>query len=75
MMRILEEVRREARGPTRLAQATNLSFDKCVPYLQNLEQKGFIAKTNTEGRDVYSITQAGTDVFLEWQRFWEKWSP
>jgi predicted transcriptional regulator len=73
MMRILEEVRREPRGPTRLAQSVNLSFDKCAPYLQSLEQKGLIAKGNSEGREVYSVTQAGIDAFLAWQRFWETW--
>lgn len=74
-MRVLEEVRREPRGPTRLAQAVNLSFDKCAPYLQSLEQKGFIAKGSSEGRDVYLITQAGIDTFLEWERLWEKPRP
>jgi predicted transcriptional regulator len=73
LMRILEEVRTEPRGPTRLAQSVNLSFDKCAPYLRNLEQKGLITKGNREGRDVYSITQAGIDAFLDWQRFWERW--
>ena len=71
-MQILEAVRTEPRGPTRLAQAVNLSFDKCVPYLQSLVQKGFIAKSSGEGRDIYAITQSGIDTFLEWERLWEK---
>ncbi|MDG7020267.1 MAG: hypothetical protein JRN16_07350 [Nitrososphaerota archaeon] len=75
MMQVLEQVRREPRGPTRLAQSVNLSFDKCMPYLQSLEQKGFIAKGASEGRDVYMITQAGVDTFLEWERLWEKLKP
>lgn len=74
-MQILEEVRREPRGPTRLAQAVNLSFDKCVPYLQSLEAKGFITKGSTEGREVYQITPAGIDTFLEWEKLWEKLKP
>ncbi|MDG7009037.1 MAG: hypothetical protein JRN06_12565 [Nitrososphaerota archaeon] len=75
MMQVLEQVRREPRGPTRLAQSVNLSFDKCVPYLQSLEQKGFITKGASEGRDVYAITQAGIDALLEWERLWEKLKP
>ncbi len=74
-MQILEAVRREPRGPTRLAQAVNLSFDKCVPYLQSLEQKGFLTRETREGRDVYQITQSGIDAFLEWEKLWEKLGP
>ena len=72
-MRILEEVRREPRGPTRLAQAVNMAFDKCLPHITTLEQKGFITKTNVEGRDKYSITQAGVDLHQSFRRFWEMW--
>jgi predicted transcriptional regulator len=75
MMQVLEQVRREPRGPTRLAQSVNLSFDKCMPYLRSLEQKGLIAKGASEGRDVYMITQVGVDTFLEWERLWEKLKP
>ncbi|MDG7011844.1 MAG: hypothetical protein JRN11_06080 [Nitrososphaerota archaeon] len=75
MMQVLEQVRREPRGPTRLAQSVNLSFDKCAPYLQSLEQKGLIAKGASEGRDVYTVTQEGVDTFLEWERLWERLKP
>jgi len=74
-MRVLEELREEPRGPTRLAQAVNLSFDKCVPYIQRLERKGLIIKETKEGREVYSITQGGIDTFLNWERVWEKIKP
>ena len=39
-MRILELLREEPRGPTRLAQSVNLAYDKCAPYLQALEVRG-----------------------------------
>jgi predicted transcriptional regulator len=74
-MRILEEVRQEARGPTRLAQSVNLSFDKCVPYLQTLEQKGLLKRESREGREVYAITPDGIQVFLDWEKVWEKIKP
>jgi predicted transcriptional regulator len=70
-MRILEEVRREPRGPTRLAQAVNLSYDKFVPYLQTMERKGLVKKENAEGRDIYSMTQEGIQVFFNWEKVWE----
>ena len=74
MMGILEQLRREPRGPTRIAQAANVAFDKCVPYLDTLERKGLISKSDRDGRDVYSVTQAGIDTFLDWQRFYEGWN-
>lgn len=74
-MRILQEIKEEPRGPTRLAQATNLSFDKCIPYLQGLEQRGLIRRDNQEGHDIYSITQEGNDAYLKWQELWEKLGP
>lgn len=74
-MRILEELRREPRGPTRLAQSVNLSYDKFVPFLQDLERKGLVTNGNQEGRQLYSITQDGIDTFLNWEKVWEKTKP
>lgn len=72
LMGLLEEVRKEPRGPTRLAQAVNLAFDKCVPHLRHLEEKGLVRKESREGRDVYVVTQEGIDTFLNWEKFWVK---
>jgi predicted transcriptional regulator len=74
-MRILEEVRREPRGPTRLAQAVNLSYDKFVPFLQTLVAKGLLKGEESEGREVYSITAEGIQTFLHWEMVWEKIRP
>lgn len=75
LMRILEELRREPRGPTKLAQAVNLSFDKCAPYLQILETRVLIRSEQAGGRQLYSITQEGIDTFLNWEKVWEKLKP
>jgi len=74
-MRILEELREEPRGPTRLAQAVNLSFDKCAPYVQWLERKALIRKEEADGRQVYSVTQDGIDTHIGWERVWERLRP
>jgi predicted transcriptional regulator len=70
MMRILEELRREPRGPTRLAQAVNLSYDKCVPLLLRLERNGQIIADGEE-RQTYSTTPAGNETFNHWEKVWE----
>jgi len=74
-MRILELLREEPRGPTRLAQSVNLAYDKCAPYLQALEAKGLIRKDSREGKDVFAVTQDGVQVYLDWQKVWEKLKP
>ena len=74
-MRILELLREEPRGPTRLAQGVNLAYDKCAPYLQTLEAKGLVKKEPREGRDVFAVTQDGLQVYMDWQKVWEKLKP
>jgi predicted transcriptional regulator len=74
-MRILELLRDEPRGPTRLAQSVNLAYDKCAPYMHALEAKGLIRKDSSEGKDVFAVTQDGIQVYLDWQKVWEKLKP
>lgn len=73
-MLILELLRREPRGPTRIAQGVNMSYDKCVPHLQWLEQRGFIERGAIEGGEGRKITQRGNEFFLDYQRLYEKWN-
>ena len=74
-MRILELLREGPRGPTRLAQGVNLAYDKCAPYWQALEGKGLVKRESREGKEVFAVTQEGIQVYLDWQKVWEKLKP
>jgi len=73
-MELLELMIREPRGPTRLAQAANLNYQRCEEILSSLLAKQLILKTVGEGRETYSATQKGIDLFMRWERFYEEFN-
>lgn len=72
LMQILELLMREPRGPTRLAQAANLNYQKCVEYLGILSANQFVGKDIQEGHEIYSATLKGKELFLRWDRIFEE---
>jgi predicted transcriptional regulator len=74
-MEILSILRGGSKGPTRLAQATGLSFDKFMEFATLLESRRFIEKSTSEGHDFYIITSNGNQLLQEWEKVWMKISP
>ena len=74
-MEILSILRGGPRGPTRLAQATGLSFDKFMEVAAVLDSRHFIEKSTSEGHDTYFITSEGNQLLQEWEKVWTKISP
>jgi len=74
-MEILSILRAGARGPTRLAQSTGLSFDKFMEFVTLLESRRFVEKSVREGQNVYAITPDGSQLLQEWEKVWTKISP
>ena len=56
MMEILGLLMEEPRGPTRVAQAANLNYQKCAEYLEVLSTSEFVRKDVEEGPEVFSTT-------------------
>lgn len=56
----------QPRGPTRLAQAANLNYQKCVEYLGILSANQFVCRDIQEGHEIYSATLKGKGIFLRW---------
>jgi predicted transcriptional regulator len=71
-MQILELLMEEPRGPTRVAQAANLNYQKCVEYLGILSANEFVRKDIQEGREIYSTTVKGSDIFERWNGIFEE---
>ncbi len=72
---ILSELRERPSGRTRLSRVTNLSYDKCVEILRELEAKGLVRKAAHEGHNVYGATPDGSQVVDEWSRLWARLMP
>ncbi len=72
---ILSELRDRPSGRTRLSRVTNLSYDKCVEILRELEARGLVTKAGQYGHDIYSTTPDGYQVVEDWNRIWEKLKP
>lgn len=72
IMWILELLMEEPRGPTRVAQAANLNYQKCVEYLGMLSANQFVGKDIQEGHEIYSTTAKGRDVFVRWNGIFEE---
>jgi len=75
LMEILSSLRAGSKGPTRLAQATGLSFDKLMEIASVLESRRFIEKAVREGQNVYVVTPDGSQLLQDWERIWTKISP
>ncbi len=71
-MELLELLIREPRGPTRLAQAANLNYQRCEEILNNFLAKQLALKSIGEGRERYTATPKGVEVFMRWERFYEE---
>ena len=71
-MEILELIIREPRGPTRLAQAANLNYQRCEEILSDFLAKQMVLKTVGEGHETYSATPKGVELFMRWERFYEE---
>ncbi len=74
-MEILSILRSGPMGPTRIAQATGLSFDKFMQLAALLESRRFVGKSVREGQNVYAITPDGSQLLQEWEKVWTKISP
>jgi len=53
--------------PTRILYGANLSHDRLVKYLEELEALGVIQEAGTEDK-VYSLTQKGTEFLNNFRR-------
>ncbi len=72
---ILAELRERPSGRTRISRVANLSYDKCVEILRELESRGLVVKTSHEGHDTYSTSQAGSQIVDDWNRLWVRLRP
>ena len=72
IMQLLELLMKEPRGPTRLAQAANLNYQKCAEYLAILSASDFVEREIKDGHEIYSATTKGKDVFFRWDRIFEE---
>lgn len=72
LMELLELLIREPRGPTRLAQAANLNYQKCDELIHLLSERGLVAGEVREGHEVYSATPKGTSLFMRWAEIFEE---
>ncbi len=75
LMEILSILREGPRGPTRLAQVVGLSFDAFAEYAKEVESRRFVVKSFVEGHELYTISQEGNQLLLDWRKVWEKISP
>ena len=72
MMQLLELLIREPRGPTRLAQAANLNYQRCDEFIRMLSERGLIGRDVTEGHELYSATLKGKSLFMRWAEIFEE---
>jgi predicted transcriptional regulator len=72
LMELLELLIREPRGPTRLAQAANLNYQKCDELIHLLAERGLIAREVREGHEVYTATLKGRGLFIRWAEIFEE---
>ncbi len=75
LMEILSVLRTGPMGPTRLAQATGLSFDKFMEFAVLLESRRFVEKSSRQGQNAYVITPDGSQLLSDWEKVWLKISP
>ena len=58
--------------PTRISQACNLNYDSFLKWANILESNGLITKTTLEGREAYSLTPAGQQVYRDYRSLMER---
>jgi predicted transcriptional regulator len=71
-MEILGLLLQGPKGPTRLAQAISLNFNKFLEFASFLEERRFIRKETRDERELYFITPEGVEVYRIWTDFWTK---
>lgn len=71
-MRLLELLIQEPRGPTRVAQAANLNYQKSEEFLTRLSARGLVASETREGREVFAATPKGKAIFMAWAKIYEE---
>ncbi len=71
-MEILAQLRDGAKGPTRLAQATGLNFDKLLEFANLLESRRLIKKELQGVHELYSITPDGYQLHEDWGKFFDR---
>ena len=64
-MDILTLLRDGPVGPTRLARACNLSYDRLGNYLAPLLAKGLVIEGTEEGHEFYGITPEGLQLLRD----------
>jgi predicted transcriptional regulator len=72
LMRLLELLIEEPKGPTRLAQAANLNYQKCEEFLDMLSARGLVEREIREGHDTFSVTLKGRTLFASWAKIYEE---
>jgi len=72
MMQLLDLLIREPRGPTRLAQAANLNYQRCDELIRMLSERGLIARDFREGHEIYAATLKGKSLFMRWAEIFEE---
>jgi predicted transcriptional regulator len=75
LMDILGNLLDGAKGPTRLAQACNLTFDTMTKFVGVLIDRGLVQVSTEGSHEVYSITQTGVDMHRQYRGFWEMLYP
>lgn len=72
---ILGRLHEQKMGPTRLSRFCNLSYDKCVEMLGELEARALVRKEIVEGHDIYGITQEGYQTVEDFSKVWRRVYP
>ena len=66
MMHVIQRENNQAK-PTRILYGANLSHDRLVKYLEELESLGVIQESGTEDK-VYGLTQKGIEFLNNFRR-------
>jgi predicted transcriptional regulator len=75
MMDILGTLLEGPKGPTRLAQSSNLTFDTMTKFVGILIDRGLVTASHVESHETFSITDTGAKMYREYRRFWETLYP
>ncbi len=59
-------------GPTRLARACNVPYDRLAGYLSFLESKLLVRREVQEGRELFYITQDGSQTHQDIEKVWNR---
>jgi predicted transcriptional regulator len=71
-MAVLAELRERPSLPTRISRVANLSYDKCMEILGELEARGLLRRASRDGHDVYGVTEDGYQLVEDWSKLWRR---